>query len=259
MGCRKFYLIDHDLLLPENLQRHALDWQGVVQHKVDAMNIAIGLVTPGAQVEVCRLHITGQESNASISGAMNRLAACDVLIDATANARVFNLLAAVARTASRPMIWMEVFGGGMGGLVARSRPRTDPTPQDMRGAYLQYCTDNPAPSLRPIPGNYAIETEEGDVLVASDADVAIIAHHAARLVLDCFTPPERSNFPYSMYLIGLAKGWVFEAPFETIPISMELYSVVGWNNDKEQEFGPEDIQFLSDLLKKDDDATSNTP
>jgi len=259
MGCRKFYLIDHDLLLPENLQRHALDWQGVVQHKVDAMNIAIGLVTPGAQVEVCRLHITGQESNASISGAMNRLAACDVLIDATANARVFNLLASVARTASRPMIWMEVFGGGMGGLVARSRPRTDPTPQDMRGAYLQYCTDNPAPSLGPIPGNYAIETEEGEVLVASDADVAIIAHHAARLVLDCFTPAERSTFPYSMYLIGLAKGWVFEAPFETIPISMELYSVGGWNNDKEQEFGPEDIQFLSDLLKKDDDATSNTP
>ena len=59
MGVRKFYLVDHDVLLPENLQRHALDWQGVVQHKVDAMKVAIGRVAPGAQVEVCRLHISG--------------------------------------------------------------------------------------------------------------------------------------------------------------------------------------------------------
>jgi hypothetical protein len=259
MGCRKFYLIDHDLLLPENLQRHALDWHGIVQHKVDAMKAAIGLVAPGAQIEVSRLHITGQESNASVSGALSRLAASDVLIDATANARVFNLLAAVARTATRPLIWMEVFGGGMGGLVARSRPRIDPTPQDMRGAYLQYCMDNPAPALGPVPHKYAIETEEGEVLVASDADIAIIAHHAARLVSDCFTPPESSSFPWSMYLIGLAKGWVFEAPFATIPISMESYSVEGWDNGKKQELGTEDIQFLSDLFEKDDDATSNNP
>jgi hypothetical protein len=116
-----------------------------------------------------------------------------------------------------------------------------------------------ASTLGPVPGNYAVETEEGDVLVASDADISIIAHHAARLVPDCFTPPERSNFPNSMYLIGLAKGWVFEAPFDTIPISMESYSVEGWDNGQKQELGPEDIQFLSDLLEKDHDATSNTP
>jgi len=259
MGCRKFYLVDHDLLLPENLQRHALDWREVIQHKVDAMKVAIELVAPGAQIEVNRLHITGQESNAAVSGALSSLAACDVIIDATANARVFNLLAAVARAANRPLIWMEVFGGGMGGLVARSRPKIDPTPQDMRGAYLQYCTDNPAPALGPAPGNYAVETEEGEVLVASDADVAIIAHHAARLVPDCFAPPERSNFPYSMYLIGLAKGWIFEAPFDTRPISMEAYSAEGWDNGKKQELGVQDVQFLCDLLAKDNNATSNTP
>lgn len=259
MGCRKFYLIDHDLFLPENLQRHSLDWQAVVQHKVDAMKIAIGLVAPGSQIEVSRLHITGQESNAAISGALNRLTSCDILIDATANAKVFNLLAAVARKTSLPMVWMEVFGGGLGGLIARSRPGIDPTPQDMRGAYLEFCTVNSAPNLGPILGNYAIENEEGEVLVASDADVAIIAHHAVHLVPDCFTPPERSIFPYSMYLLGLTKGWVFEAPFDTRPISTESYSVEGWDNGKKQELGPEDIQFLCDILKKDDNATSNTP
>lgn len=259
MGCRKFYLIDHDLFLPENLQRHSLDWQAVVQHKVDAMKIAIGLVAPGSQIEISRLHITGQESNAAVSGALSRLASCDILVDATANARVFNLLAAVARTISLPMVWMEVFGGGLGGLIARSRPGIDPTPQDMRGAYLQFCAVNSAPNLGPVPGNYAIENEEGEVLVASDADVSIITHHAVRLVPDCFTPPERSIFPYSMYLIGLTKGWIFEAPFDTRPISTESYSVEGWDNDKKQELGSEDIQFLCDILKKDDNATSNTP
>jgi len=259
MGCRKFYLIDHDLLLPENLQRHALDWQGVTQHKVYAMKLAIGLVAPEAHIDVSCLHITGQESNASISGVLNRLASCDIVIDATANSRVFNLLAAIARTACLPMVWMEVFGGGVGGLVARSRPRTDPAPQDMRGAYLQFCSDNPAPDLGQVYGNYAIENEEGEVLVASDADVAIIAHHAARFVPDCFVPPEHSIFPYSMYLIGLTKGWIFEAPFDTKPISMESYSAAGWENSKKQELDAEDVQFLCDLLKKDDNATSNTP
>ncbi len=259
MGCRAFYLVDHDLLLPENLQRHALDWQGVLQHKVDAMKVAIDLVAPGTQIEVSRLHITGQESSASVSGAMSRLASCDAIIDATANTRVFNLLAAVARTARRPMIWMEVFGGGIGGLIARSRPVTDPTPQDMRGAYLQYCTDNPVPALDPVHGNYAIETEEGEVLVASDADIAIIAHHAARLVPDCFTLPDHSIFPYSMYLIGLAKAWVFEAPFDTIPISMASYAVEGWDNGTKQELGLVDVQFLCDLLEKDNNATADTP
>ena len=162
MGVRKFYLVDHDVLLPENLQRHALDWQGVVQHKVDAMRLALDRVAPGTKVEVSRLHITGQESNAAVSGALGQLAACDVIIDATADPRVFNLLAAVARTACRPMIWMEVFGGGMGGLVARSRPLVDPTPQDMRSAYLQYCTDHPRSVLRVLE-NYAAETEDGEV------------------------------------------------------------------------------------------------
>jgi len=94
--------------------------------------------------------------------------------------------------------------------------------------------------------------------VASDADIAIVAHHAVRFVPDCFTAPGCSKFPYSMYLIGLTKGWVFEAPFDTRPISMESYSVEGWDNDKKKELEPEDVKFLCDILKEDDSATSNT-
>jgi molybdopterin/thiamine biosynthesis adenylyltransferase len=148
MGLQKFYLVDSDVLLPENLRRHALDWQAVAQHKVDSMSLALAKISAGAKVDVCRLHLTGQESNAAVSGALNKLAGCDLLIDATANSKVFNLVGAVARSASRPMVWMEVFGGGLGGMVARSRPRIDPPPQDMRGAFLQYCTDYPDPTAK---------------------------------------------------------------------------------------------------------------
>jgi molybdopterin/thiamine biosynthesis adenylyltransferase len=257
MGVRKFYIADYDVLLPENLERHALDWQGVVQHKVDAMATAISQVAAGAQGEVCRLHLTGQESNAAVNGALKKLGECDLLIDATANPKVFNLLDAVARTTGRPMIWLEVFGGGMGGLVARSRPGLDPCPQDMRNAYLQFCTDNPLPNANTIPRNYDTETADGEVLVASDADIAIIAHHAARFVSDCFVPRERSKFPYSMYLIGLAKGWVFEAPFATIPVSMDSYTAAGWNNAKETGIGPENVEFLLGLIQKRDNAATS--
>lgn len=258
MGVRKFYLVDHDILLPENLRRHALDWQAVVQHKVDSMAVAIGRVAADAKVEVCRLHIAGQESNAAVSGALNKLARCDGLIDATANPKVFNLVGAVARTASRPMVWLEVFGGGLGGLVARSRPGVDPTPQDMRGALLRYCNDNPDPAVKKSTQGYAVETEDGEVLVASDADISVIAHHAARFVPDCFLPPKDSKFPHSMYLIGLAKGWVFEAPFVNVPISMASFGTNGWGDGKDEEMPQESAEFIVGLLEKKRNATAGT-
>lgn len=258
MGVRDFYLVDYDVLLPENLKRHALDWQGVVQHKVDAMALAIGRVTGNSKAEVCRLHIAGQESNASVSGALDRLAECDLLIDATANPMVFSLLSAVARTANRPMVWMEVFGGGIGGMVARSRPGLDPTPQDMRGAYLQYCTDNPDPAARKNAEDYAAEINNGEVLVASDSEISIIAHHAARFVPDCLVEPTRSKFPHSMYLIGLANAWVFEAPFVNVPISMAAYSTESWGDGKDAQVGPENAEFLLGLIQKHDDATASS-
>jgi molybdopterin/thiamine biosynthesis adenylyltransferase len=257
MGVRKFYIVDHDVLLPENLQRHALDWQGVTQHKVDATAIAIRQIASDAQVNVCRLHLTGQESNASVSGALKRLGECDLIVDASANPKVFNLLAAIARTTARPLVWLEIFGGGIGGLIARSRPGLDPRPLDMRGAYLQYCTDHPDETSGASVRDYAVETSDGEVLVASDADIAVIAHHAARFASDCLVPSRHSKFPFSMYLIGLAKAWVFEAPFATIPISMESFSVSQPQDDESNDLGPDNVAFLLNLLNKCKDASAS--
>jgi molybdopterin/thiamine biosynthesis adenylyltransferase len=258
MGVRQFCLVDYDVILPENLRRHALDWQSVGLHKVDALSDAISRIQASARVTVSRLHLSGQESNAAVSGVLERLAGCDLLIDATANPKAFNLLSAISKAASKPLVWLEVYGGGLGGMVARSRPGIDPLPQDMRSAYLQYCTSNPM--LEPLnpAQRYAIEAADGEVLVASDADIAVIAHHAARFVPDTFKSAEDTAFPYSMYLVGLAKGWVFEAPFFTIPVSMERFPVSGWGDDAGKGLDEESVAFLIGLFKKDKDEAPGT-
>lgn len=250
MGVRHFYLIDYDVLLPENLQRHAASWQGVTQHKVDVVAALITQIDSRAKVEVSRLHLTGQESNAAISGVLARLSECDVIIDATAEGRVFNLTSAVAKRFSRSLVWLEIFGGGIGGLVARSRHELDPSPEDMRSVYLHYCAANPAPASLQAATDYSTSADNGGVLVASDADVGIISHHAARLAVDCARDPAESQYPFSMYLIGLSKAWVFDAPFDTKPVSTSYLPLRSSESPESAEVGVENLEFLAELIQK---------
>ena len=249
MGARNFYLVDQDLFLPENIVRNALDWQAVGQHKVDAMAIALRLIAPDVQIGVSRIHLTGQESSASVPVVLNRLGDCDLVIDATADARVFNLLSAVSKAANKPLVWLEVFAGGIGGLIARSRPGFDPSPQTMRAAYLAFCEEHPAPPQN-APHDYAVAEAEGRVLTASDSDVSIIAHHSARLAVDTLLSPDHSRHPFSMYLIGLASAWVFEAPFATIPIATGSFRENEPRELNVENFGADNLAFLGELLKK---------
>jgi sulfur-carrier protein adenylyltransferase/sulfurtransferase len=141
LGARRFYLVDHDIFLPENIVRNALDWQAVGEHKVDATTSALWQIAADMEVMVSRVNLTGQESNRSISTVLTRLGDCDLVVDATANPGVFNLLAASSKAARKPLVWLEVFQGGIGGFVARSRPELDPSAQIMRSAYLRYCEE----------------------------------------------------------------------------------------------------------------------
>ena len=101
-----------------------------------------------------------------------------------------------------------------------------------------------------------MEMEDGNVLAASDAEVAVIAHHAARFVPDCFLDATQSKFPQSMYLIGLAKAWVFEAPFVNVPISMASFSTEGWNKGNDMEITSDAAAFVIKLLGKGTNATT---
>lgn len=251
-GVRRFVLVEEDVLLPENLARNDLDWRDVGEHKVHAAKRKLELLAPGVEVEVYDLHLTGQESNAKVAGALKRLGGCDLIVDATADPDVFNLLSHVAKTYSRALVWAKVYAGAIGGMVARSRPGLDPAPGRMRAAYHDAIADSPEP-VPPGDDPYAAEGEDGEPLVASDADVGIIAGHAAALALDTMLRPDASAYPNSMYLVGLAEGWLFTQPFHNVPVSMDdLPEETGKVADPEAE--SEGWKFLLELAEQETGA-----
>lgn len=215
-GVGAFLLIDDDLYLRDNQVRNDLDWRNVGEHKVDGVSRRIGAVNPGAKVNVRRIKLTGQESAASAASALDQVAACDLIIDSTADPNAFNLLASVSVIAQKPMVWLNVFQGGIGGLVARHLPGVDETPQVMRNAYNNWCRRQAVPWVGAAAGGYAAELGDGLVLVADDADVSVIAAHAARMATDAFIVG--GGFPHSMYVVSLRAGWIFNEPFEAHPI-----------------------------------------
>jgi hypothetical protein len=223
-GVRRFFLVDDDLMLPENICRNELSWAGVGIHKAEAVREALSLVAPDLEIGV-RIHrVAGQESAVAAAAALKDLAACDLLVDATANAEVFLRLAATARMAKRPLCWGEVFAGGLGGLIARARPGIDPNPVAVRNAILTYLETRPPAPYRQA-GGYDIE---GQIpVIATDSDVTLIAGALSRLVLDTLLHPRRSEYPYSVYLFGFRNEWIFSQPFDTQPITI---NGPGWDD-----------------------------
>lgn len=217
-GVGKFYFIDEDIFLPDNVCRNDLDWKSVGEHKVNAVKERISFIS-SAEVETSTVNVTGQEPNAVLDWILRKLQEYDVLIDATAHPKVFNLLASVAGTYKKPIVWGEIYAGGIGGMVARSCPDKDISPLHMRSAYDEYLSSHNAPFLNsPTHHQYGIENSDGETVTASDAEVDIIAGHLTRFVIDILLKREPSAFPYSLYLIGLQESWIFKAPFHTIPI-----------------------------------------
>ena len=96
---------------------------------------------PAAACSVRRMRLGGQESSGSIESLLKSLAECDMIMDATAEASVFNYLCATVAISKKPMVWAEVFGGGFGGMIARYRPSSEPDPASMRRAIENWCAD----------------------------------------------------------------------------------------------------------------------
>jgi ubiquitin-protein ligase len=216
-GVGAFLLVDDDLLLPDNFTRHDLDWRDVGVHKADAVAARIKLVNPAAIVATWRHRLGGQESSGSVESLIEALSDCDLLVNATAEASAFNHLCASVTVGKKPLLWAEVFGGGFGGLIARHRPGIEPAPAAMRAIIEVWCAAQGKP-LERSSADYGGSPDSP--AIADDADVSVIAAHAGRMAIDLLIPREPSSFPNSVYLIGLAKGWIFEAPFETYPIDV---------------------------------------
>lgn len=250
-GVRDFLLIDDDVFLPENIERHSLDYRNVGEHKVNGVKAQLEALAADINVTVARLKLSGQEASSSVSHRLEELSACSVVVDATANPRTFNELAETVRQGSTPMVWLEVFAGGIGGLVARSRPGRDPDPFTVRARLLAYLQDK-APALGASVVPYGGQGAEGEPLIATDAEVGIIAHHAARLAVDILEEREPSGFPDSLYLIGLERSWLFEAPFHTIAV--DVGAPVAISKPTAHPLTEENIEFLTEVINRGSNA-----
>ena len=248
-GVRNFVLVDHDVFLPENICRHELTWEDIGQHKVDAVAHQLKLIAQDIEVECYRLKLSGQEATAGVDGVLSQLGSTDLIIDATADPTTFNQLSTVACQQETSMVWLKIYAGGIGGLIARFRPNRDPNPKTMRAYLLEYLARQNAPEIKATV-NYAAIDAEGEPLIASDTDVALIAGSATRMGLDILTGCEPSSFPYSMYLIGLSHGWIFKEPFYTIPIDLSNVESTLTVSDLSDEDTEETLDFLGKLISK---------
>lgn len=245
-GVRRLTLVDDDLMLAGNVVRHELGATAVGVHKVAALKDRLVEIAGELDVIARAVALGGQESAEVTGAAMASLEECDVIVDATADPRCFNLCAAAARAGRRPMAWAEVFAGGLGGIVARVRPGHEPDPQVARNRIDAWCCGHGVPAPRPGPAPYSAPGGGGTPLVADDADVSVIAAHLARFVTDLLVRPGHSAFPSPAYAIGLKQGWIFSAPFETWPV--DFGAAPPWEVPRDGAPAEEALELLRELM-----------
>jgi hypothetical protein len=216
-GVLRFILVDEDIFLPENLVRNDLDWRDAGLHKVDAVARKVQLVNPKATCDRYRKTLGGQASTGAIEGLIEVLEQCDLLLDASADNSAFEVLSAVASFGKRTMVWGQVFAGGIGGFVARSRSGQEPKPAIMRRKVEAWCAEKGriiSPASAPYEGG------DSAPVVANDAEVSIIASHLAALAIDTLISQTPSSYRHAVYLIGLKAEWIFDQAFEVYPIDV---------------------------------------
>lgn len=242
-GVRRLLLVDDDYLTPGNMVRHELSWAYMGTHKAQAVRDALSLIAAGMHVDTRTTRLAGQESAVTEAAALKDLSNCDLLIDATANPEVFLRLAALAKRQQTPLCWGEVFASGYGGMIARARPGRDPNPLAVRDAYHAYLATLPDAPFKSAAGYDGTEEQP---LVAYDSDVGFVASALTRLVIDTALSREPSEFPYSVYLLGMRCEWIFQAPFDTRPVAVQGR---GWERDSDAVSEKDRLAVVEALLR----------
>ena len=220
-GVGRFDLLDGDILHAGNVERHDGDWRDVGRHKAQLTASRLQLIHPHVEAHPWTMAIGAQVSSQQAGSVNAALAACDLLIDATANPDVFNHLAFIAMRSNRTLVWGAVYAGGIGGEIARSRPGKDPSPYDIRQVTNQfYETTGEMPPL-PAGRGYDGSVGEDAPLIATDADVSVFAAHIAAYAMDALVGGEPSVYEAPAYLIGLKRAWLFDGPFDTRPLVVD--------------------------------------
>lgn len=244
-GVGNFVLVDDDIFLPENLVRHQLMWTEVGFAKVKAVADAIQKVAPRAKVITRQQRLAGQENSEIVASTFDKIRAADLVIDATANPQVWVVAAAVSQRAKTPLLWGELFAGGIGAHMARSVPGLDAPPHAIRTGIYRYLEQLPAAPYMRAAGYDAVEEETP--LIATDADVSMLAASMTQYSLDVLTQGVDLAFPYPAYLIGYKKSWIFDAPFDTRPISIPY---ADWTEHSVSELAADEKQEHAEFLKE---------
>jgi hypothetical protein len=244
-GVGNFILVDDDIFLPENLVRHQLTWPAVGFAKVKAVADTIQRVAPRARVITRQQRLAGQENSEVVAATFDKIRAADLVIDATANPQVWVVAAAVSHRAKKPLLWGELFAGGIGAHMARSVPGQDAPPHSIRAGVYQYLEELPAAPYMRAGGYDAVEDETP--LIATDADVGMLAASMTQYALDVLTQGIDPAYPYPAYLIGYKKSWIFEAPFDTRPISVPY---ADWTEHSVPELAADEKQEHADFFKE---------
>ncbi len=216
-GARRFTLVDGDVMEGGNVCRHQGTFRDVGVMKVAVAKQLIKEVSP-AEPDVTTFAVdigapTNPDYHASV---LECLASCDLLVDATANPDAFNLIAALASDHGRPLVWGEVFGGGLGGLVGSAHPGLGPCPRCIRAGFLAAASAwPPAPYVRP---SVAYGTDENPIVVAADSDVSLVAAAATNRIRD-LVGGDDSVLP-AVLVLGLRRGWIFDSPMQVIPVQI---------------------------------------
>jgi len=258
-GVKNYTLIDEDLFFPGNIERNELDLNDIGLHKSFALRSRLLKINPKAEIQVIRISLGGQESAKLMEGALKSLGEADIMIDATANAMAFNIISSVSTRQLKPVVWVEIFAGGIGGLVARSRPKIDPPPAIIRAQIEQWCQDQGVDWLHVNTRPYEATANSETPYIAGDAEVSLMASHAARFAIDILSSKDETLFPYSVYMVGMSSQWLFHQPFDTRPITLNPEGV--WGDDPDPWDPDEAATLLSEHFrpgeKEDEDNSSH--
>jgi hypothetical protein len=248
-GVGAFVLIDDDILTPENLVRHDLDWRSVGLHKVDALAARLDLVRANTEVFPQKTRLGGQISATEADLLLRLIARCNLIVDATGDPAVGNLLTWATTVDHVPIVWGEVFAGGFGGLVARHRQGMEPSIPLMRRAIENWFADYGGVPMPEAGDAEPYGQEIGDrVFVADDGDVSTIASTLTRMATDVLLARSPSHFLHSVYVLGMATIEPFTQALDTRPIALPPVEESIAPTVLTQEARDEALALLSDML-----------
>jgi len=247
-GVRRLVLVDGDVLLPGNLERHTLDWRDVGARKAEAVRQRLIHIAPDLEVTVITSNLNWQRSAQTYAKDVEMVASGDVIVNATGDVPTGLLLGALAAQHDKAFVSVEVFEGGLGCLTARFMPGRDPTFVEGRAAYEAYCDEQMVMPPTSGPRDYEALTFGGAPVQADAAAVAAAAAQAARITLDVLDDcVEPTTAPW--ILTGFRSGWLFERQGESIALDIPIPS-----RPEPTDLNPELVAWATALAKEAVDA-----